>query len=53
LCLELQEQVEIKKLELFKRCEKYVPAGVVEYILNMEDPSGEFFRPVKPVVETD
>jgi hypothetical protein len=53
LCLELQEQVEIKKRELFKRYEKYVPAEVGEYILNIEDPSGDFFRPAKPVVETD
>src|ERR1035441_3266898 len=51
LCLELQEQVEIKKRELFRRYEKYVPAQVGEYILNMEDSSGDFFRPAKPVVE--
>jgi hypothetical protein len=51
LCLELQELVESKKRELFKRYEKYVPAGVGEYILNIEDPSGDFFGPAKPVVE--
>jgi hypothetical protein len=53
LCLELQEQVEIKKRELFKRYEKYVPAEVGEYTLNIQDPNGDFFRPAKPVVETD
>jgi hypothetical protein len=53
LCLELQEQVETKKRELFKRYEKYVPVEVGEYILNIEDPKGDFFRPAKPVVKTD
>jgi hypothetical protein len=53
LCLELQEQVEIKKRELFKRYEKYVPAEVGEYVLNIEDANGDFFRPAKPVVKTD
>jgi hypothetical protein len=53
LCLELQEQVETKKLELFKRYEKHVPAQVGEYILNIDEPGGEFFRPAKLVVETN
>ena len=53
LCLELQEQVEIKKRELFKRYEKYVPAEVGEYVLNIEDANGDFFRRAKPVVKTD
>jgi hypothetical protein len=53
LCLELQEQVETKKRELFKRYEKHVPAEVGEYILNIEDPNGDFFRPAKPVVKTN
>ncbi|MDD5140680.1 MAG: hypothetical protein PHY43_10530 [Verrucomicrobiales bacterium] len=52
LCLELQEQIESKKRELFRRYEKYVPVQVGEYILNIEDSSGDFFRPVKPIVET-
>jgi len=53
LCLELQERVEIKKLELFKRYEKYVPAQIGEYILNIEDSSGDFFRPATPVIKTE
>jgi hypothetical protein len=53
LCIELRELVEIKKLEIFKRYEKYVPAQVGEYILNIEDSSGDFFRPANPVVETE
>lgn len=49
LCLELQEHVNIKKRELFERYEKHVPAGVGEYILNVEDSSGPFFKPAIPV----
>jgi hypothetical protein len=53
LCLELLKQVKIKKRELFERYKKYVPAEIGEYILNIEDQSGDFFRPAKPVVEPD
>jgi len=53
LCLELQEKVESSKIELFKRYEKYAPNAVGEYILNIDDPNGAFFKPAKPVVEAN
>lgn len=51
LCLELQEKTEIRKAELFKQYEKHVPEEVGEYVLNVDDPNGGFFKPAKPVVE--
>ena len=51
LCLELQEKTETRKMELFKQYEKFAPAEVGEYVLNVDDPDGEFFKPAKPVVE--
>lgn len=51
LCLELQEKIEIRKIELFKQYEKFVPAEVGEYVLNIEDPNGDFFKPAKPIFE--
>ena len=51
LCLELQEKTEIRKTELFKQYEKFVPAEVGEYVLNIDDPNGDFFKPAKSVVE--
>lgn len=53
LCQELEEKVERNKMELFKRYEKYVPAKVGEYVLNIDDPNGDFFTPTKPVVGTN
>ncbi len=51
LCLELQEKTGILKTELFKKCERFVPAGVGEYVLNIDDPNGDFFKLAKPFVE--
>ncbi len=53
LCQELEESAERNKVELFKRYEKCVPAKVGEYVLNIDDPNGDFFRPAKPVVKTN
>lgn len=53
LCLELQERTESRKIELFKRYEKYAPAQVGEYVVNIDDPNGDFFKLAKPVVEAN
>jgi len=53
LCRHLQETIESRKLELFKKYEKYVPPDVGEYVLNIDDASGDFFKPAKAVVETN
>lgn len=54
LCRLLQEKTRNLKIELFQRYKHYVPAKEGEYILNVYDPDGDFFKPakaVKPVVQ--
>jgi hypothetical protein len=53
LCLELQEKTETHKMKLFKQYEKFAPAEVGEYVLNIDDLNGDFFKPAKPVVEAN
>jgi hypothetical protein len=51
LCRELQEKARAKKNELIKLYEKSFPAEVGEYILNIEQPNGDIFKPANPVIE--
>lgn len=53
LCQMLREKAERNKMELFTRYEKYVPAKVGEYVLNIDDPDSDFFKPTRPVVEAN
>jgi hypothetical protein len=52
LCQQLQNKIEKSKTELFKRYENFAPDEVGEYILNIDDQEGAFFKPAQSVIET-
>jgi len=49
LCRLLQEKIGNQKNELFQRYKQYIPAQVGEYVLNVSDPDGDFYKPAKPI----
>ena len=50
LCQELQEKALVHVNQLFAQYAKHIPAKLGEYVLNIDDPEGEFFKPANSVI---
>jgi hypothetical protein len=51
LCQELQEKALAHVNQLFAQYAKHIPAKLGEYVLNIDDQEGDFFKPAKSVIE--
>ena len=52
LCRELKEKMLSDVNQMFAQYGKLIPAMLGEYVLNIYDPDGDFFKPAKPVIKT-
>jgi hypothetical protein len=50
LCQELQEKTLAHVNQLFAQYGKNIPAKLGEYVLNIDNPAGDFFELAKPVI---